>query len=569
MRTGFRTQLALLLGTVAATLVAVILFTTDNLISGHVANDQGEALRALALSTSAMLGEGLHERAREIELLASSPDLVDHLSDPAHVNQLLDRVQRTHTQYSWIGFADMDARVRMSTHDTLHGKDVRSRPWFLRGLTQSHVGDVHEAKLLAQILPKPEDGEPLRFVDFAAPVRDHDGHVVGVLGAHENWDWVKGVVARLRSTRAREHGIRIFVLDRQGNIIHRPDGPEGRVTPPDSKLLPPGHGIATWSDGQPYISAVAPVMHEDRRTNLGWTVVVRQPKNTALHAAVTARQTIMAIGAVAILLVIVLAWWVAGHLSRPLQRISQAAKQIEAGDLSVHLPALAGSRELQDVTISLRRMTDTLLQHQHALEEANATLEARVEERTVELQRANDELVILARKDALTGLFNRRAAEDRMRDESARHRRNGKHLGLLMMDIDFFKRINDSFGHAAGDDALKHVSQCLSHHCRGTDFIARIGGEEFLVLLPETSLSGAVQVAEKLRTAVASLSVPSVGRVSISVGAASFGHDEQPIEQILHHADQALYAAKQAGRNRVMAHGVHANDPGRLSGVAA
>lgn len=554
MRTGFRTQLALLLGTVVATLVVTILLTTNVLISRKVATDQGEALQALAQSTSAMLSEGLHERMREIELLASSPDVRDHIADAARITGILNRVQQSHPQYSWLGFATSDGVVRMSAQDILVGKDVGSRPWYQQGQRRAYVGDIHEAKLLAKILGPAANGEPLRFVDFASPVIGPKGQVIGVLGAHENWDWVRGVIATLRSTRAQDKGIEVFVLDHSGNIIQRPDGASGRIEPLDHKLLPLDHGFVNWSDTQPYMTATAPLVHADSRVLLGWTVVVRQPKDMAMHAATTSRHTILVVGLSATALAMLLAWWVAGYLSRPLQRISQAAKQIEAGELSVHLPALASSRELQDVTTSLRSMTDALLHQQHALEEANATLEARVDERTIELQRANDELVMLARKDALTGLFNRRAAEDRMHEESARHRRSGNCLGLLMIDIDFFKRINDQFGHAAGDEALKHVSHCLSLHCRGTDFIARIGGEEFLVLLPETRLPGAMQLADKLRSAVEQLDVPSVGRVSISVGVAEFGRGPLTIEQTLAHADKALYEAKEAGRNRVVAH---------------
>lgn len=555
MRTGFRTQLALLLGAVAATLVVAILLITNTLISRKVASDQGEALKALAQSTSAMLGEGLHERMREIELLASSPDALDHIDDAPRITRILDRIQQSHPQYSWLGFATPDGVVRMSAKGVLAGKDVSSRPWYQQGRRQAYVGDVHEAKLLAKILGPSANGEPLRFVDFAAPVRNPQGRVIGVLGAHENWDVVRDVIGTLRSTRAQDKGIQVFVLDHNGYIIQRPDGAAGQIEPTNHQTLPTDHDIVNWSDGQPYMTATATLMHADQRVQLGWTVVVRQPKDMALHAAATARKTILAVGTTATVLAMLLAWWVAGYLCRPLERISQAAKQIEAGDLSVHLPALAGSRELQNVTISLRSMTDSLLHHQHALKEANATLEARVHERTVELQRANDELVILARKDALTGLFNRRAAEDRMREESARHHRSGNCLSLLMMDIDFFKRINDQFGHAAGDEALKQVSHCLSQHCRGSDFIARIGGEEFLALLPETRLPGAMQLAEKLRAAVERLDVPSVGRVSISVGVAEFGRGVLPIEQVLANADQALYAAKEAGRNRIVAHG--------------
>lgn len=556
MLNSFRIQVALLFGAIAMVLVLVLTTMTNKLLAAHVAQDQGEALQALAHSTSAMLAEGLHERLREIDLLAASPDITQGSSSPERIGQVLDRVQRTRPQYSWIGLTSVSGIVLVATKSMLIGKDVHERPWFQHAQQSAFVGDVHDAKLLAKMLPLSDTGEPQRFVDFAAPVKAPDGTVTGILGAHANWDWVRDVVQTLRSDRARNHGVLIFILDTHGKVIHRPSGPPGQITPSPSQLLPTDHGTVTWSDGARYLTATARLNHSDKRTQLGWTIVVRQPEDLALLAATEVRKTMLLIGGVATVLAMILAWFAARRLSAPLQRISRAATRIQAGDLDAHLPDAEGSRELRTLSDSLRGMTETLLHNQHALEEANVTLEERVQERTDELQRANAELVILARKDALTGLFNRRAAEDRMNEESARHQRNQRVLSLLMVDIDHFKRINDQFGHANGDEALKCVAHCLDRHCRGSDFIARFGGEEFLILLPETPLAGAIQVAEKLRQAVASMQVPGVGQVTISMGAAQSAEDgSSPVKAVLKAADDALYLAKEQGRNRVVAHG--------------
>lgn len=556
MLRSFRIQVALLFGAIAMVLVLVLTTMTNKLLVTQVTQDQGEALQALARSTSAMLAEGLHERLREIDLLAASPDITQGGTSPDRIGQVLDRVQRTRPQYSWIGLASVDGIVRVATQSMLIGKDVHERPWFQHAQQSAFVGDVHDAKLLAKMLPPSETGEPQRFVDFAAPVKAPDGKVTGILGAHANWDWVRSVVQTLRSDRVRNKGVLIFVLDAHGKVIHKPLGPEGQIAPLPESPLPADHGIVPWSDGAHYLTATARLNHSDTRTQLGWTIVVRQPEALALRAAFEVRKTMLLIGGVATLLAMSLAWYAAKRLSTPLQRISQAAKRIEAGELNAHLPDADGSSELHDLSDSLRGMTDSLLHHQHALEEANTTLEERVRERTDELQRANAELVILARKDALTGLFNRRAAEDRMQEESVRNRRNKRVTSLVMVDIDYFKRVNDEFGHAAGDEALKSVAHCLGRHCRGSDFIARFGGEEFLILLSETPLAGAMHVAEKLRQSVSALQVPGVGQVTISMGVAQSNEDGSgPLQDVLKAADEALYSAKERGRNRVVAYG--------------
>jgi diguanylate cyclase (GGDEF)-like protein len=550
---SFRTQIAWLFGLAAMAMAALITVVTTTLLSAHVAKDQGEALQALAQSTSVMLGEGLHERLREIELLADSFEMPGEIADTQRVDRALALAQATRTQYSWIGLTTPQGLVRNATKNMLLNKDVSARPWFQQALKGSHVGDVHEAKLLAKMLPRSETGEPLRFVDFAAPVQGPDGKLIGVLGAHANWDWIREVINTLRSDRAHNQGVMVFILNKDGVVIQRPVGPEGLIEPAKGTRWPNAPGIVAWSDGKRYLSATARIAHGDTRTQLGWTIVVRQPESLALAAASQVRKTMAWLGAVASILAMAVAWFAADRLSRPLHRLSTAASRIKQGELDVSLPPLESNRELKELSDSLRDMTQSLQQGRQQLAEVNASLEEKVRERTNELERANIELANLARKDGLTGLFNRRAAEDRMDEEFARHRRNGHTLSMLVLDIDHFKRINDTFGHAAGDEALRRVASCLDRTCRGSDFVARIGGEEFLVLLPETSLDGAMQVGEKLRQAVAELDVPEVGHLTVSVGTAEMpAHGGVAIRDVLKLSDEALYAAKTGGRNRVV-----------------
>lgn len=164
----------------------------------------------------------------------------------------------------------------------------------------------------------------------------------------------------------------------------------------------------------------------------------------------------------------------------------------------------------------------------------------------------------MALHDALTGLANRRKFVDRFEPATARMLRSGQPLSLLAVDVDHFKRINDVYGHPAGDEVLIAVGRILDRTVRRTDLAARFGGEEFMVLLENTDAAGAVEVAEKLRLAVAAERFAAgagetVG-VTISIGVATATRDAPPsLDDLIERADHALYAAKLAGRNRVQA----------------
>ncbi|HZI59438.1 MAG TPA: diguanylate cyclase [Pyrinomonadaceae bacterium] len=154
--------------------------------------------------------------------------------------------------------------------------------------------------------------------------------------------------------------------------------------------------------------------------------------------------------------------------------------------------------------------------------------------------------------DHLTGLANRRRFERQLEREVGRVLRFERPFTLLMIDIDNFKNLNDTFGHDAGDDAIRRISRVLREGTRGIDLAARIGGEEFAVLLVETSQAAGMEVAERLRVAIRDLQTPSEARITASFGVAECPTDAQTASGILKAADVALYEAKRNGRDRVV-----------------
>lgn len=177
----------------------------------------------------------------------------------------------------------------------------------------------------------------------------------------------------------------------------------------------------------------------------------------------------------------------------------------------------------------------------------------RADEAAGQLRVANEELARLAATDPLTGVANRRHFIARSESELTRGKRNGAPLGMLAVDLDHFKRINDSFGHETGDRVLQHFCETVGKVLRPSDLLGRLGGEEFMVLLPEADAGEAMRVAERIRNTVAEQSATAdLPPITASIGIASREHGDDSLESLFRIADDRLYRAKQLGRNRVV-----------------
>jgi diguanylate cyclase (GGDEF)-like protein len=210
---------------------------------------------------------------------------------------------------------------------------------------------------------------------------------------------------------------------------------------------------------------------------------------------------------------------------------------LTAGDLTVSLSGTERRDEIGDMAQAVQVFKDGLIERNR--------LQAELERR--------------ARIDPLTGVLNRRAFRELLEREVARAQRHGRQLSLAMIDIDHFKRVNDTMGHAVGDRFLVAVAAAVSAALRSEDLFGRYGGEEFIVAFAETDLAGAIQAAERLRLAIADIRLEHEGEtrsITASLGVASFGdlrgESGETIDSVINTADQALYNAKAAGRNRVL-----------------
>lgn len=186
------------------------------------------------------------------------------------------------------------------------------------------------------------------------------------------------------------------------------------------------------------------------------------------------------------------------------------------------------------------------------------------------LERLRQRLQVLAITDDLTGCYNRRHFWERSEQEWARAQRHGLPLAVLLIDVDDFKRINDAYGHHAGDLMLQALARACDASLRSTDVLARYGGEELAVLLPQTGLSGALAMAERVRVALQQVRIDWQGQrvgATVSVGVAAMHASHADLKAMIHDADVALYEAKRAGRNRV--HGAGVPEPARALAQSA
>lgn len=214
----------------------------------------------------------------------------------------------------------------------------------------------------------------------------------------------------------------------------------------------------------------------------------------------------------------------------PLRILEEGVNQLGEGNLSYRISVFTQD-ELGQLARTFNLMAEKLEQSQVALKN-------------------------LATRDGLTGVYNRREFNLRLIAELTRSRRYGHTCSLMMLDIDYFKKLNDTHGHQAGDEALRVVASLIEQEVRPVDQVARYGGEEFAVILPETSGLNASAAAERLRNAIATHAIPITQEqtinVTVSVGLATFPSDAGSEETLIAAADQALYAAKHSGRNRVV-----------------
>jgi diguanylate cyclase (GGDEF)-like protein len=383
-------------------------------------------------------------------------------------------------------------------------------------------------------------------VTVSTPIRTAVGAPIGVVHAVLDLTVLRGQLVATRSSDEAQ----IHLVDRDGAVLASSQPPEiaGFEAFPRELLAAAKAARALEfrsAQGRRGIGVYAPL------GNTGLGVVVAQPLDVAFAPVFSVVTRVFVIDLAIILAFSFLAYEITAKIVRPLEALSEGARRISQGELEVGVADTGTHDELglltrtfNDMALRLRRNRDEIDEHHRELRQRNE-----------ELQRANEVLEQLSITDGLTKLHNHRYFQEALAREIKRVARSGEPLSILLADIDDFKALNDRFGHAAGDALLVRIARVLNESVRESDVLARYGGEEFVVLATGTDLEGAIFLAEKVRTAVVESALPagdetSAPPVTISIGVAEFAGDRK---RFFDAADRALYRAKGAGKNCVMA----------------
>jgi PAS domain S-box-containing protein len=345
-RWGLRERVSVVLGAllVAATVILSLLLASHAQRT-HVALAQ-DNLDALSSQMARELSHGMDRFAREVQLQVRRSNFSQPESTPAQMRRELEEIQQIYPEFAHISIIDVaSAKVIAATGGIFEGGDAAGRPVFEEGQKGLFVGDVHDAVRLAGLLPRPASGEPLRFLDVAAPVMGAEARPIRVFGAHLSWEWTSSVKERVLAPVEARRNVQLLLVDSSGRIVLSP----AASAPAGQRLADAMGGAASdatqpWSDGRLYLQSVAPTFATGAFPGLGWRVVARQPMDVALAGADSLRAYFLAGGLVLGLLAGCMGWLLAGRIVRPVLELARDAAALRPG---CNLPPAQGPEPLE------------------------------------------------------------------------------------------------------------------------------------------------------------------------------------------------------------------------------
>ena len=455
------------------------------------------------------------ERLYDLRVFASSSVVTETAArrgHPGRLTEYFNSVRKRFTDYEELQLVDAKGALIASSSSRAHPAHLPERWAKSFESSRNLVGE-----------PYWDEADKKTVVILGVPVQEANGRISGALVARTN---LQELTQILRIFSARSAG-RVYLTTAQGKLIA--DSRDGPVDLKSTELVQAVADRLLAADGELVeyrgVDGVDVLGSAQRLSQAAWLAVADMPVTDVYRQATQLRNMVFLVIAILLVVITVVAYWLAAFIARPLVRLTSAAAQVSAGDLSVGLPA-SGGGEVGYLTQVFNTMVDSLRTHR-------------------------DELERLSTTDSLTGLSNRRHLMNLLTHEMERAKRAGQPFSILMLDVDHFKKYNDEYGHQAGDEVLERVSAVLRDSIRPYDCAARYGGEEFLVMLSETALGRAHEVAERIRNQVRG-ELFEGGSVTISIGVAEYPSHGDTAKTVIGQADAALYEAKRAGRDRVI-----------------
>jgi len=364
-KAGIGTYLAIAFCALAIAMGAILAAVIARTAGNQVKADIGNSLSDLAQQAADKLDRNMFERYREVQLLAQRPDMGAAATLAAR-RKTLEQHQQSYPHYAWLGVTDRNGRVLAATGGLLENFDVSERPWYRNAQAETFVGDVHDAVMLAKLLPA-LDMQAQRFIDLAFPLADGSG----VLGAHLSWQWARELERSVIEPASAHRQVQAIILDRQGKVLLGPEGLLGKKLPLPGQEN--GYQVERWRDGVEYLVGHARTRGHAAYPGLGWTVLVRQSVDTAWAPVRSLQKRALWLGVAMAALFPLLAFPLARRIARPLSELADAADRIRHG-AAAELPQLAPYAEVQ----ALSRTLNSLV----------ANLEGRVSARTSQLRDA-------------------------------------------------------------------------------------------------------------------------------------------------------------------------------------
>jgi diguanylate cyclase (GGDEF)-like protein len=519
---------------VLATLIPSLLTTwiAYNHIRQSLTAKIGQEMESASTHSARELGLWLKERLYELRVFASSYEVTENLEErsrgasarSANLRRLTDYLNAVRERFAdYVELMVVDPQGRIVATSARQVRPIQMPRGWAEEVVHDNatMGDPYRDSILGAAL-----------LVVAVPIHVPSERFLGALTAKLNLSSMDQILRRY----APSDSGRVYLVSSEGELVTgRATGSGARLTTASMQRLSAHDGSLASYRGYDGEQVVGSMRNEPL---LRWAVVAEAPASLAFRQVTQLRNTMLLVVSGLLVGVGLIAYFLGLFIVRPLHRLAKGAAKVAAGNLDVDLPVLSGG-EVGYLTQVFNNMVVRLREGREALDAANETL-----------RHKNEELERLSVTDGLTGLFNRRRLMEALNDEVRRSQRLKHTFAVLMVDVDHFKKYNDSFGHLAGDGVLSRVATILRDATREVDHVARYGGEEFLVMLPETGMPEALEIAERIRARMANEVFPG-RRMTVSIGVAEFPLNGDSPEQVIAAADEALYEAKREGRDKV------------------
>ncbi|MDH0201690.1 sensor domain-containing diguanylate cyclase [Comamonas aquatica] len=505
-------KLILMLSIVSGLVIVVSAFYAaysvqrQQLIQASLANNYVYADK-LAKTTDDFLGSA------QQQLMFSAAVLSGKLHDKPTLASEVDRIRLQTDSFNSVLIVDVTTEVLATSPEALQ----------ITGLKLSTPGVLESIRQRAPFISNPyvsTAGNLLIFISH--PIFSGNGDYLGFV-AGTVYLKKKSALHRLLGEHYHKDGSYIYVVDQNRRLIYHPNAARLGETVDNNPLIDrlvqgdEGESIIVNSEGVEMLTGFAIA----RKT--GWGVVAQRPMRAALAPLDHLMQQVVYKTLPAVILCFVVIVWSAKKISMPLRMLADGAQRMNDDGTEKNIQNVK-SWYFEAQELKKAMLLGVGLLHGN-------------------IRKLREDL----HKDPLTGLGNRRRLDAALQKFKSLQ----MDFSVLSIDIDYFKTVNDTHGHDVGDMVLQHLAQFLSHICRVDDVPCRVGGEEFIILLPGTHKLDAAKIAERLRQNVEATDIPVVGKITISVGISCYPEDARDVFAVFKHSDEMLYQAKRHGRNRV------------------